>query len=101
MVHCQVVRRTRQNPEYDAELETIAAGRRLMEDWSENYRVRRSVADLVHFPMASFGGGRPGRSNLNVSIRHARDGFGGGAEHRDAEWGYSLVDGVDVVHPSS
>lgn len=96
-----MARHTRQNPEYDSELDTIAAGRRLMEQWSDNYRERRSVGDLVHFPMASFGGGRPGRSNLSVSIRHAADGFGGGTEHRDAEWGYSLVDGVDVVYPSS
>jgi hypothetical protein len=96
-----MARRTRQNPDYDAELETIAAGRRLMEDWSENYLERRSVGELVHFPMVSFGGGRPGRSNLSVSIRHGSDGFGGGTDHRDAEWGYSLVDGVDVVQPSA
>jgi hypothetical protein len=96
-----VARRTRQNPEYDSELETIAAGRRLMEEWSESYLERRSVADLVHFPMASFGGGRPGRSNLSISIRHSSGGFGGGTEHRDPEWGYSLVDSVDVVQPSS
>lgn len=96
-----MARRTRQNPDYDAELETIAAGRRLMEQWSENYLERRSVSELVHFPMVSFGGGRPGRSNLSVSIRHRAEGFGGGAEHRDSEWGYSLVDGVDVVQPSA
>ncbi|MBV9583120.1 MAG: hypothetical protein JO057_31420 [Chloroflexi bacterium] len=96
-----MARRTRQNPEYDSELETIAAGRRLMEEWSENYLERRSVADLLHFPMASFGGGRPGRSNLSVSIRHRPDGAGGGTDHRDAEWGYSLVDSIDVVQPSS
>lgn len=96
-----MARRTRQNPEYDSELETIAAGRRLMEEWSESYLERRSVADLVHYPMASFGGGRPGRSNLSVSIRHSPDASGGGTQHRDAEWGYSLVDSIDVVQPSS
>jgi hypothetical protein len=93
--------RTRQNPEYASELETIAAGRRLMEQWSDLYRQRLSVTDLVHFPMASFGGGRPGRSNLSISIRHAPEGFGGGTERRDAEWGFSLVDGITVVQPSS
>ncbi len=86
--------RTRQNPEDDSELDTIAAGRHLMQEWSENYLERRSVADLVHFPMASFGGGRPGRSNLSVSIRHGPDDPGGGTQHRDAEWGYSLVDSI-------
>ncbi len=96
-----MARRTRQNPDYDSELETIAAGRRLMEEWSENYLERRSVADLVHFPMASFGGGRPGRSNLSVAIRHSPAGFSDGREHRDAEWGYSLVDSVDVVQASA
>jgi len=92
---------TRQNPEYAAELETIAAGRRLMEQWSEQYRQRQSVAELVHFPMMSFGGGRPGRSNLSVSIRHEPEGFGGGTEHRDPEWGFSLVDDIKILQPSS
>jgi hypothetical protein len=72
-----------------------------MEEWSENYRQRRSVSELVHYPLASFGGGRPGRSNLSVSIRHAPQKFASGAEHRDPEWGYSLVDGIVVLQPSS
>jgi len=96
-----VVRRTRQNPEYESELDTIAAGRRLLDQWSDLYRQRCSVAELVHFPMASLGGGRPGRSNLSVSIRHNLDGFGGGTEHRDLEWGFILVDRIVVLQPSS
>jgi hypothetical protein len=96
-----VVRRTRQNPEYEAELDTIASGRRLLDQWSDLYSQRRSVAELVHFPMASFGGGRPGRSNLSVSIRHDAEGFRGGTEHRDPEWGFSLVDSIEVLQPSS
>lgn len=93
--------RNRQNPDYESELETAAAGRRLMDHWSELYRQRQSVGELLHYPMVSFGGGRPGRSNLSVSIRHNPEGFGGGTEHRDPEWGYSLVDSIDILQPSS
>src|SRR5215207_6317010 len=93
--------RTMQSEEHAAELETIAEGRRLVNEWFNLYNQNVSVAELVNYPLASFGGGRPGRSNLSFSVRHEPGGFRGGTEHRDPEWAFSLIDKIDVLQPTS
>lgn len=93
--------RTMQNEEHAAELDTIREGRRLVNEWFDLYNQNRSVGELVNYPLLSFGGGRRGRSNLSVSIRNSPEGFGGGTEYRDPEWGFSLIDKIDVLQPTS
>jgi hypothetical protein len=90
-----------QNDEHESELETIREGRRLVNEWFDLYNQNLSVGELVNYPLVSFGGARPGHSNLSFSIRHAARGFGGGTEHRDPQWGFSLIDKIDVLQPTS
>lgn len=93
--------RTMQNQEHEAELETIREGRRLVNEWFDLYNQNLSVGELVNFPLVSFGGARPGASNLSFGIRHEARGFGGGTEYRDPQWGFSLIDNIDVLQPTS
>jgi hypothetical protein len=93
--------RTMQNEEHESELETIHEGRRLVDRWFDLYNQNLSVGELVNYPLVSFGGARPGHSNLSFSIRHEPRGFGGGTEHRDPQWGFSLIDKIDVLQPTS
>jgi hypothetical protein len=90
-----------QNEEHATELDTIREGRRLVNAWFDLYNQNQSIGELVNYPLASFGGGRPGRSNLSFSVRHAPEGFRGGTEHRDPEWGFSLIDKIEVLQPTA
>jgi hypothetical protein len=90
-----------QNEEHISELETICEGRRLVNEWVDLYNQNQSIGALVNYPLASFGGGRPGASNLSFSVRHQPEGFRGGTEHRDAEWGFSLIDKIEVLQPTA
>jgi len=94
--------RTMQSEEHAAELETIREGRRLINEWFHLYNQNRSVGSLTHHPMVSFGGARPGRSNLNLALYREPGSFGGGAGggYRDAEWGFSLIDAINVLQPT-
>ena len=90
-----------QNEEHESELETIGEGRCLVNEWFDLYNRNLSVGELVNYPLVSFGGARPGHSNLSFSIRHEARGFGGGTEYRDPQWGFSLIDKIDVLQPTS
>jgi hypothetical protein len=90
-----------QNDEHASELETIREGRRLVNEWFDLYNQNLSVSELVNYPLVSFGGARPGQSNLSFSVRHQARGFGGGTEYRDPQWGFSLIDKIEVLQPTA
>jgi hypothetical protein len=95
--------RTAQSEEHGSEIETIREGRLLIDEWFDLYNQNRSVAGLTHYPVVSFCGARPGRSNLSFALYREPGSFGGGAGggYRDTEWGFSLIDSIAVLQPTA
>ena len=70
------------------------AGKKLVEDWWVAYNALDATGHraLLGFPLASFGGARPGRDNLDVSVQHDPAGWTDErALHRDPGWHHSVI----------
>lgn len=78
----------------DAIREAEEAGKKLVEDWWVAYNAVDAAGHraLLGFPLASFGGARPGRDNLAVRVQPDGEAWSDeGALHRDEGWHHSVI----------